>query len=279
MTNKETRKINYMNCEFTLGKSAKFDKDYETVTAILDKGIENITKADRIKLLAVYHPAWHDGGKIEGITSYDSTATNCGFCQQMRKYAETHTDCICHDCYDYEQEHSFKGVNVLNRHSLNMLIMMSVEFTDDELSILDCTKINRINSSGDVPNKTYAVNMLRLAKVNEHVKFAFWAKNITAVIQAVKEVGKPNNMTLVQSSPKRNKPVKRAMFFDYVFTVYDNADMVADAIQNGAGECNGKKCRDCGYKCYLNGWTEGQNIAELLRVSKARKAEIERQTA
>ena len=46
--------INYMGCEFAVGYSKTFDRDLETVRAILDKGIENLTKADRIRLLMIY---------------------------------------------------------------------------------------------------------------------------------------------------------------------------------------------------------------------------------
>lgn len=267
--------VKYRDCDFVLGKSKKFDKDFEAVRAILDKGIENLTAADRVKLITIYSPSYHEGGKIEGITSYDSSATNCAFCQQCRKAAEKDASHICGSCYDYAQEHSFKGVNVLNRHSLNMLIMMAVEFTEDELSVIDCTKVNRINSSGDTPNKTYALNMLRLAKVNSHARFAYWAKNVAAVSTAVKEVGKPSNMTLIQSSCKLNKAARKAECFDFVFTVYTSKEAVKEAVKNGGGECNGKKCRECGFKCYLNGWQNGQNIAEYLRTTKEKRAVIE----
>lgn len=268
--------IIYMNCEFTTGYSKKFDADLETVKSIFSKGIENLTHADRIKLLKIYNVAYHKSGKIEGITSYDSSATNCEFCKHCRKAAENNQNHICGNCYDYAQEHSYKGVNVRNRHSLNMLIMQTVLFTKEELAILDCTKIDRINSSGDTPNVTYAINMLNIAHVNQFAKFAYWAKNVVAVQQAVEAVGKPENMKLVQSSCILNKPVKLAKYFDYVFTVYTNKEDVAAAVAAGAGECNGKKCADCGYKCYLNGWKDGQNIAEYLRVTKEKRAQIEK---
>ena len=268
--------IKYMGIEFTTEYSKKFDKDLATVMEIFDKGIENLTHTDRVALLRVYRPAWHDGGKIEGITSYDSSATACAFCQKCRHAAEGNPEHICGACYDYAQEHSFKGVNVRNRHSLNMLIMQTVEFTREELELLECSKIDRINSSGDTPNVIYAVNMLNIAWVNQNAHFAYWAKNVVAVQKAVEKVGKPQNMTLVQSSCRLNKAVKLAKYFDLVFTVYTNKDAVAEAVANGSGECNGKKCRECGYKCYLNGWQNGQNVAEYLRVNKAQRAEIEK---
>lgn len=265
----------FMGCTFFVGSSKKFDKDLQTVKDIFSKGIENLTQADKFKLLAIYHPAYHEDGKIEGITSYDSSATNCAFCQAMRAAAGKNPAHICNFCYDHAQEHSYKGVNMLNRHTLNMLIMSTVDFTVEELAVLNCSKINRANSSGDVPNKTYAANMLKLSAANPYFHFALWAKNTKDVIAACDEVGKPENMTLVQSSPIINKPSKLAKYFDIVFTVYVTEEDTQEAIRNGAGECNGHKCNECGFKCYLNGWHHGQNVAEVLRTNKAHRAAIE----
>jgi hypothetical protein len=244
-------------------KTANFEKDLFTVADILNK--EDIAKEDRIKLLTIYRPAYHNSGKIEGITSYDSTATNCEFCQAMRKAAENNPLHICGYCYDYSQEHGFKGVNVLNRHSLNMIIMASVDFEIDELRILNSSYINRINSSGDVPNVTYACNMIKLAYAFSALRFAFWAKNTAAVITACDKYGKPENLVLVQSSPIIGSPAKLAKYFDFVFTVYLTKEDTEKAIADGSGECNGKKCKLCGYKCYYNSWNS-KNVAEYLRI-------------
>lgn len=263
-------------CELVMDASAKFEKDFARVKTILES--DNIDEIARYELLSIYKAAYHDSGKIEGITSYDSTATNCEFCKAMRKAAESNPAHICRYCYDYAQEHSFRGANIVNRHTINMLIMSSVEFTVDELKRVNATYINRVNSSGDTPNEIYAGNMLKIAYAFPVFRFAYWAKNKAAVIAACDKYGKPANMTLVQSSPIIGKPVKLAKYFDIVFTVYATKESIAEALANGACECNGKKCRDCGYKCYLNGWKKGSNVAEYLRVDKeTRKAMTSKQ--
>lgn len=257
--------------ELAMNASRKFENDFAIVKAILEKPV--INAADRMVLLSIYKAAYHESGKIEGITSYDSSATNCDFCAGMRKAAESNPAHICRYCYDYAQEHSFKGANVINRHSLNMLIMSSVEFTREELATINASYINRVNSSGDTPNVIYAKNMLNIAYSHPACKFGYWAKNTAAVIAACDEIGKPENVTLVQSSPIIGKPAKLAKYFDIVFTVYATKEGVEKAIAEGAKECNGKKCKECGYKCYLNGWNAGDNIAEYLRVdAKTREA-------
>lgn len=277
MENKNEKRENIAICgkiiELAKTESAKFNRDFETVKAILSKPAEDITAVDRMTLLAIYRPAYHESGKIEGVTSYDSTASNCDFCRAMREAAKNNPSHICGYCYDYAQEHSFRGANIVNRHSLNMLIMSEVEFTREELATVNASYINRVNSSGDTPNKTYAKNMLNIAYSHPACKFGYWAKNTAAVIAACDEIGKPANVTLVQSSPIIGKPVKLAKYFDVVFTVYATKEEVEKAIENGAKECNGKKCKACGYKCYLNGYSYGDNIAEYLRVdAKTREA-------
>lgn len=253
-------------CIFVLGKYPKFDRDLDRVSAILEK--ETITAADRIQLLTIYKSSYHDSGKIEGVTSFDSSATNCAFCRGMRHQAEGNPAHICNACYDFAAE-QYK-ITALNRHTLNMVIMSRIDFEPDELRIIPASLINRINSSGDIPNKTYARNMIKIALVNPLFHFGFWAKNTAALIAATDELGKPENAVYIQSSPIIGTPAEKAKYFDHVFTVYVDADAVKAAIEGGAAECNGKKCRECGYKCYL-GTHGADNIAELLRGVNAKK--------
>jgi len=73
----------FMGCVFILGVSKKFDNDYYKAKTILEK--KTITRADRLVLISIYQSAYHTSGKIEGVTSYDSSATNCIFARQCKK--------------------------------------------------------------------------------------------------------------------------------------------------------------------------------------------------
>jgi len=261
--------VNAMDCTFIIevsksGKPGKFEKDLAVVQGIFEKGIDNISIADRYTLINIYNVAFHESGKIEGISSLDSSATNCAFCKACRAAANGDNDHICTHCYDMTQEaYRFAA---LNRHTLNMLIMQTVEFSIEELRMLPASGIVRVNSSGDAPNKTYALNMLRYAIAHDSANVAVWTKNHIVYIQAIKEIGyKPANVILIKSSRYINKPEKLPEFFDYVFTVYNNKTAVEEAIKNGAMACNGKKCMECGFSCYFGKWPKGSNIAELLR--------------
>lgn len=266
---KEFKTIEKFGCIFKVevpknGKPAKIEKDIALVEAILAKG-ENMTAADRLQLLMVYNVAFHESGKIEDIYSLDSSATNCKFCAAMRKYAADHPELniVCGKCYDFKQE-SYRFA-ALNRHTLNMVIMSSVEFTVDELRMLPIGELGRVNSSGDSTGAIYAANMIKICFAHPQTSFAIWAKNTAGYIQACDKYGKPENAVMIQSSPFIDKPVKLARYFDYTFTVYFDKAKVDAAIKAGACECNGKKCKDCGFKCYKKLWPQGANIAEFLR--------------
>ena len=243
--------------------NAAIKKDIAIVENILAK--EEINHYDRMELLRVYNVAYHETGKIEEIWSFDSSATNCEFCAMMRAYAKAHPELkiVCGDCYDAAQEEY--RFSALNRHTLNMVIMASVDFEIEELATLPCGDKGRVNSSGDSCNDTYAANMIKIVFAHPSTHFAIWSKNTITYIHAIDKYGKPGNVKMIQSSPFIDKAVKLAKYFDYVFTVYRDKEAVKNAIDNGACACNGKKCKDCGFACYYGLWKDGSNIAELLR--------------
>lgn len=248
----------------------KYEHDLAIVNAILAK--PELTFADRMQLLSVYAVSFHDSGKIEGCCSCDSSCHNCKFCQNMIKAAANNPLIICGYCYDDAQESRWK--NVENRHGLNMRILSAIDFTLEELATLPITEICRFNSSGDVPSETYARNCIRIAISHPYAHCALWAKNVAAVEKAFDELGKPSNMIFVQSSLLIGIACNRSRYADYTFTVYPDEETTQAAIRSGAHECNGKKCKECGYKCYLGTWEKGADIAELLRVPAKTRASI-----
>lgn len=248
----------------------KFENDLAVVNSILAK--TEITAVDRMQLLSIYAVSFHDSGKIEGCCSCDSSCHNCAFCQKMIEHAANNPLVICGYCYDYAQE-SYR-TNVANRHGLNMRILSSIDFTLEELATLPITAICRFNSSGDVPNEIYARNCIRIAISHPYAHCALWAKNVPDCEKAFDELGKPANMIFVQSSLLIGIACNRSRYADYTFTVYPDEQTTQAAISSGAHECNGKKCKECGYKCYMGTWEKGADIAELLRVPAKTRAAI-----
>lgn len=242
--------------------AGKYEKDLARVNEILAKRPEEITQAERLELLQIYRVSWHEKGKIEGAWSLDSSCNGCSFCQKMRQAAEKDPEIICGRCYDAAQE-AYR-IQVKNRHTLNMRIMSSVSFTVAELATLPGGPIVRINSSGDMENAVQAGNMIKYAIAHPFSSVGLWAKNHAAVEAAIDEYGKPSNVVYIASVCRINGKPVLPKYADYTFTVYD-ADHIDGAIASGACECNGKKCKECGFSCYLRSWPEGSNIAERLR--------------
>lgn len=249
--------------------SQKIRTDAERIAKILD-GKHEPTEVERFELLKMLQANPHKDGKIEGATSIDSSCHGCGFCEKMRKAAETNPEHICGKCYDWKQE-QYKA-HARNRHGLNLVILSNVLFTEQELTMIPIwTMLARFNACGDIENETHAKNYLRIAKMHPMTRFGFWSKNAAAVDKAIKAEGKPENVKMIYSDPIINGSkniqtiLKKYTWIDTTFTVYDD-EHIEQALKDGANPCNGKKCNACGWKCYTaNGWEKGTNTAELLR--------------
>lgn len=255
----------------------KLDALEARAAEILKKG-DAMTAEDRRALLALVNVAYHDSGKIEGCFSVDGSAS-CEFCQKMIAAAADNLLIICGMCYaaaDAWKEAAWR------RHKLNALILSSVLFTAEELSALaiDGTRC-RFNEDGDTVNVTHGRNLLRIAETRPGCNFGYWYKNAPAVEAALNAEGirsrdaLPANVRFIHSSPIIGVQVRPLWFDDATFTVYPDAATTAAAIAAGAHECNGRRCRDCGYWCYVHKRQETPvNIAEVLRCSAARRAAI-----
>ncbi len=245
------------------------ERDSLVISSILEKGQNNITDIDKVQALQILQMNYHDSGKIEGCFSCDSSCHGCEFCQNMREKGKNNPLLICNYCYDNEQENRWE--NVKKRHELNLLILSSIEFSVELFKTHPVLGILRENSSGDVENLVHAKNLIYIAYANPSTCVGLWSKNVKVVNKAFSILGKPNNMVFVQSSPIIGHSAKRSQYADYLFTVYATEDDLQNALASGAMECNGKKCKECGYKCYFRQWPIGCNIAELLRL-KNKKA-------
>ena len=247
-----------------MAKSNKFLHDREIANAIMDKAKNGIqlSELECITLVNMIQCNYHNSGKIEGLFSIDSSAAGCGFCAMMQKAAIGNNDHICNYCYARRGTLAIPAVK--NRHMLNMEILSSIDFTVEELSLMGLTGIVRFNSDGDFDNITHVRNAIRIAYGNRFAKFSLWTKNEHDTIKATDELGKPDNMIYVASSPIIGKAIKLPKYFDYTFTAY-REDQMQEALENGNCECNGRKCMECGFKCYLGTWAKGSNIAEKLR--------------
>lgn len=256
---------------------ANLDKLESEADAILKEG-DAMTSADRMRLLSLVNVAYHSSGKIEGVYSVDSCAA-CDFCQKMIRAAESNSLIICGSCYaaaDAWKEAAWR------RHKLNARILSTVLFNSEELATLAIGALCRFNEDGDTVNATMGRNYLRIAFSHPATRFGYWFKNAPAVEGALRAEGittreeLPANVRFIHSSIMIGIEARPLWFDDAIFTAYPDAATTAAAIAAGAHECNGKRCRACCFNCYMmvRRHAEPLRIAELLRCSKARRADI-----
>lgn len=256
---------------------ANLDKLEAEAAALLEKG-DAMTAAERMRLLSLVNVAYHDSGKIEGVFSVDSCAA-CDFCQKMINAAGNNVLIICGSCYaaaDAWKEAAWR------RHKLNARILSTVLFTREELATLAIGALCRFNEDGDTVNETMGRNYLRVVSSHPATRFGYWFKNAPAVEKALHAEGihrredLPANVRFIHSSILIGIEAKPLWFDDAIFTVYPDEATTAAAIMAGAHECNGRRCRACGFNCYLMARRQAEplRIAELLRCNKARRAAI-----
>lgn len=244
---------------------------------LLSKG-DAMTTADRHELLSLVNISYHDSGKIDGVFSIDSSAS-CEFCQRMIEAAKTRVLMICGACYaaaDAWKEAAWR------RHKLNARILSTVLFTVEELASLSIPGLLcRYNEDGDTVNETMSRNYLRIAAAHPHTMFGYWYKHTAAVEAGLIAEGirrredRPENIRFIHSSVLIGFEAAETWFDDGIFTVYPDEETTLEAVRNGAHECNGRKCRDCGYTCYVMQRRPAVvRIAEVLRTNAKRRAII-----
>jgi hypothetical protein len=108
--------------------------------------------------------------------------------------------------------------------------------------ILD--SVFRFSAHGELINDQHMENLMAIVLDNPWCRFALWTKRVDFVFRYIKKHGKPENLNLIYSNPKKShimsKPPK---FFDKTFNnVLSHEDVDK---QN----CTGQKCKDC-LLCY-----------------------------
>ena len=231
------------------------------------KARHEFTDADFLVMMAIMQTPYHDSGKIEGLQSYDSSASACSFCASMLKAAEANDRIICGHCYDKAQEERWHNVKL--RHGLQLEMIATVLIPHRYLALLDIyTEFFRFNSSGDVENSIQVANYYRMAKTHPETSCRLWSKNKAAVKYAKLLEPKPANCKNIYSVCEIDGHCEELPEdFDFYFVVASTPEKVAEYLAKGLNECNGKRCRACKFKCYddKNGWKTGTGIVEILR--------------
>ena len=183
--------------------------------------------------------------KLDGINSLSTCCLDCEYC--LKRMLDP--DSICSHCYSETQQKTQLALQ--DRNTINGIILRNIiipvwawkkHFKREHLS-----KFFRIESFGDVANKTQAVNYINFMKAFPRIHFAVWSKNIGIWNFAFIQEGKPANCSFVYSCNKVNNcelhMLQTYSFIDYIFTVYDKKYI---SLHNITITCGGRSCmHDC----------------------------------
>ena len=179
-------------------------------------------------------------GKMEGIPSVSTSCLNNPICLARMQQG----DSICAHCFAETTLKRYKdcGKNCLS----NTVLLTSSILPDNLLPHFPNVSIVRIESFGDVANVTQAINYANMCRVNPLVTFAWWTKNVSIVAAAFDQVGKPDNVILIESSPKVNNKIQPSSHYvDKVFTVYSKEYIIEHNIDINCGARCCATCRNC----------------------------------
>lgn len=267
---RHNKKIIHVELPYTLGNYSLFYKGTQLILEQASAAIVELLNNDYVlsvrrknelynvlidSLHVVHHTSTKDNkSKLNGINSLSTSCVDNSFCcERMKK-----TDCICSHCYantQQKQQLALQDRNIINGVILRNIVIPEAAWKK-YFSRLDLSKFFRIESFGDVQNKTQAINYINFMNAFPRVHFAVWTKNPGIWYFAMQEAGKPQNMSYIISSDKVNvqntHTEKTFGNIDHVFTVYEKKY----AKKNGINiTCGGRECMsDCIKKhkgCYF----------------------------
>lgn len=179
-------------------------------------------------------------GKMSGIPSISTSCLANPIC--LKRMLDG--DSICSHCFAETTLNRYKdtGKAMLN----NTYLLTESILPESMLPVFLNVLIVRIESFGDVANVTQAINYCNICRKNPLVTFAWWTKNVNIVSKAFDLVGKPDNVILVESSPKVNKEIKpSSKYVDKTFTVFSKEYIIANNIDINCGSRCCATCRRC----------------------------------
>jgi hypothetical protein len=186
-------------------------------------------------------------GKMEGINSIGTSCADNPFCIKRRENG----DSVCAHCYAVTYMKMRPALK--ERLKGNFEILTTHILEGREIPVTN-SHIFRFESFGDLYNATHLENYNNICLRNPFTQFGLCTKN-TWILDEVfnkKGITKPNNMSIVVSSPLLNKQLEldreKFWFVDHIFTVYDKNFIETNnvGINCGAQSCLG--CQLCYFK-------------------------------
>lgn len=202
------------------------------------------------------------GTKLEGIQSINTSVVLNPICQKRAQNPGS----VCAKCY---AANLLKMRKTLAEHLVNNTEILTKPMTDIQIATVPVNSyFVRVESFGDVANVEQCKNYIRIAMAHPYQKFGAWTKNMGLWAKAFEEIGKPENLSMVISSPRVNErgkiEPKYRKWIDHRFTVWTKDEYKRRGFAGGCTACAGISCiEQCGCKCYRK--DTSFDIDEMLR--------------
>ena len=184
-------------------------------------------------------------GKMLGIASIGTACSSNPHCIKRRENGES----VCSKCYANTYMKMRKALKTKLEENAEILTTRYLEAR--ELPFINA-RVYRFESFGDLYNDIHLENYVAICNNNPHTNFGLWTKN-TWILNSVfntKGIKKPENLSIVVSSPLLNKQMELDMekhwYVDHIFTVYTKDEIKEKNIEIN---CGAKSCLGC-QLCY-----------------------------
>lgn len=186
-------------------------------------------------------------GKMEGINSIGTSCADNPFCIKRRENG----DSVCAHCYAATYMKMRPALKERLKENAEVLTTRILE--GREIPVTN-SHLFRFESFGDLYNETHLENYIQICLHNPFTQFGLWSKNIWILDNVFnkKGIAKPNNMSIVVSSPLLNKQMEldreKFWFVNHIFTVYDKKFIETNAICINCGAKSCLRCQLCYFK-------------------------------
>ena len=149
--------------------------------------------------------------KLEKIDNISTNTKSNDYCIKQHKKKNT----ICFKCY------SFKGLEF--RKNMIPLLQNNSDLLSNNIIDINFLPIIyniyfRFNSHGELINEIHLINLINIVNKNKHCNFTLWSKRNDIIKKYFDKNKKPDNLILIYSNPKLNKPMnKTPKYFDKTF--------------------------------------------------------------
>jgi hypothetical protein len=184
-------------------------------------------------------------GKLEGFQAISTNTITNDYCNKQHIKGKQDGQNICGDCYSHAMLNTYRK-NMQAALQRNSDLLSSRPLEPYEIPRINAAMF-RFNAHGELINMQHLENLMAIVLDNPWCTFALWTKRVDLVFRWLKDNGKPDNLNLIYSNPKKShimsKPPKG---FDKTF------NNVLEHEYQDRQNCTGQKCKDCRI-CYTIG--------------------------